>query len=167
MTGMLSDSKPSRLVLKGAVLAAILLGSGGSVIADGGEKATSPQEEQSPQEQRSLIERVSHTIFQPFWQVERAQVEPFRLPSKYYGPWEPTEVFGRDARCAPRAFAPRGYGIPNHLSLYRMEYTPYRLSDCPHSTHGPAMWMRHHRDPCCDASGRPCHECLDRSVDPQ
>lgn len=162
MRGISSHSNQSRRFRGGMLITGLLLACvGGAHAEDNGAKATTPQEE------RSLIERVSHTIFQPFWQVERAQVEPFRLPSKYYGPWEPTDVFGRDARCAPRPFAPRGHGIPKHLSLYRMEYTPYRLSDCPHSSHGPAMWMRHHRDPCCDASGRPCHECLDRSVDPQ
>jgi hypothetical protein len=124
--------------------------------------------EDAPRAERSLLELVSHSIFQPFWLTNHNGAEPFRLPSKYYGPWQPTEVFGRDARCAPTPFAPRGYGFPKKLSLYRMEYTPYRLSDCPDSIHGPAMWMRHHRDPCCDASaaGHDCC-CLDRSVDPQ
>jgi hypothetical protein len=145
-----------------AVFAALLM-AGPSVCADdAGSKATAPQPE------RSLIERVSHSIFQPFWLTPQVGAEPFRLPSKYYGPWQPTEVFGRDARCAPTPFAPRGYGVPKHLSLFRMDYTPYRLSDCPESVHGPAMWMRHHRDPCCDASGN-LHGCCcsDRSVDPQ
>lgn len=120
-----------------------------------------------PRAERTLIEIVSHSLFQPFWLANRTGAEPFRLPSKYYGPWQPTETFGRDARCAPTPYAPRGYGFPKKLALYRMEYTPYRLSDCPESIHGPAMWMRHHRDPCCDASGAGHGCCLDRSVDPQ
>lgn len=118
----------------------------------------------------SVVRPVSHSVTGPWnfgWDANWGEAEPYALPSKYYGPWEPTEIFGRDARCAPTPFAPRGYGFPKKLSPYRMDYTPYRLHDCAmESIHGPSLWWRHHRDPCCDPAFGGCRKC-DRSVDPQ
>jgi hypothetical protein len=112
------------------------------------------------------LEQTSYVVESPMGWV-MAEPEPFALPSKYYGPWEPTEVFGHDARCAPTPYAPRGHGFPKKLSPYRMDYTPYRVRDCAiGSVHGPALWWRRHRDPCCDPVYGGCRKCA-TAVDPQ
>jgi hypothetical protein len=118
----------------------------------------------------SAVRQVSHVTGDPWdagWGFGWGEAEPYALPSKYYGPWEPTETFGHDARCSPTPFAPRGYGFPKKLAPYRMDYTPYRLHDCAmESIHGPSLWWRRHRDPCCDPAFGGCRKC-DRTVDPQ
>jgi hypothetical protein len=49
-----------------------------------------------------------------------------------------------------------------------MDYTPYRLHDCAmESVHGPSLWWRRHRDPCCDPAFGGCRKCCNRAVDPQ
>lgn len=114
----------------------------------------------------SEIRQTSYSVG-PVVELEFCPAEPFALPSKYYGPWEPTEIFGRDARCQPTPFAPRGYGFPKKLSAERMDYSPYRVRDCgTGSTHGPSRWLRRHRDPCCDPVFGGCR-CCKRGVDPQ
>ena len=114
----------------------------------------------------SALQQASHTVVEPF-ELSVCQPEEFAQPSKYYGPWEPTEIFGHDARCSPTPYAPRGYGFPKKLSPYRMDYAPYQMRDCGlGSVHGPATWWRRHRDPCCDPACGGCRRC-DRTVDPQ
>lgn len=135
-----------------------------------GVRAESGDAKPSVSRTSSAVRQVSHSVADPFdagWGWGWGDAEPYALPSKYYGPWEPTEVFGHDARCAPTPFAPRGYGVPKKLSPYRMDYTPYRLHDCAmESVHGPSLWWRRHRDPCCDPAFGGCRKC-DRAVDPQ
>jgi hypothetical protein len=116
----------------------------------------------------AALQQMSYIVEQPpGWGEDVCEPDEFALPSKYYGPWEPTEIFGHDARCAPTPWAPRGYGFPKKLAPYRMDYAPYRIRDCElHSIHGPALWWRRHRDPCCDPIHGGCRKC-DRTVDPQ
>lgn len=114
----------------------------------------------------SHVQQTAHA-HEPGFALEICPPTPFALPSKYYGLWEPTEVFGRDARCQPTPFAPRGYGFPKKLSPYRMEYSPYRVRDCGFgSVHGPSLWLRRHRDPCCGPGCGGCRQCQ-VGVDPQ
>lgn len=149
-----------------AALLACVAWPGGARAGSGDSKAA---ESRSPSAVRPVF---SHSVTGP-WNIGRGpaggwgEAEPYALPSKYYGPWEPTEIYGRDARCAPTPFAPRGYGFPKKLSPFRMDYTPYRLHDCAmESIHGPSLWWRRHRDPCCDPAFGGCRKC-DPSVDPQ
>jgi hypothetical protein len=112
------------------------------------------------------VEQAAHS-FDPLVPLAAEPARPFELPSKWYGLWEPTEIFNRDARCAPTPWAPRGYGFPKKLAPFRMDYAPYRVRDCGFgSVHGPALWWRVHRDPCCEPLFGSCR-CCNRAVDPQ
>jgi hypothetical protein len=109
----------------------------------------------------AAVQQAQH-VMDPMVLVPSGPGEPYREPSKWYGLWEPTEIFGHDARCSPTPFAPRGYGFPKKVSAFRMDYTPYRVRDCGFgSSHGPSIWWRRHRDPCCgcDPIFGGCHKC--------
>jgi hypothetical protein len=131
-----------------------------------GAQAGSGDAKPSSVKQAPAIQQTSHDVILPHeWDV--GPPEPYIFPSKWHGPWEPTEIFGRDARCAPTPYAPRGYGFPKKLSPYRMDYEPYHVRDCfMESVHGPALWWRRHRDPCCDPIFGGCRKC-DLAVDNQ
>lgn len=143
-----------------ACLGTLLSSIPGALHAGAGDaKATSARRD-------SAVQQTSYSYGMP---LVMGVTEPttYALPSKYYGPWEPTEIFGRDARCAPTPYAPRGYGFPKKLAPYRMEYAPYQIRDCGlGSVHGPAYWWRRHRDPCCDPLFGGCRHC-NAAVDPQ
>ena len=131
----------------------------GASAADGDAKATAIRAEPA-------LQQTSYSFGSP---LPMSVYEPavYAQPSKYYGPWEPTEIFGHDARCAPTPYAPRGYGFPKKLAHNRMDYAPYRIRDCGlGSIHGPAYWWRRHRDPCCDPTFGCCRRC-NPAVDPQ
>jgi hypothetical protein len=99
-------------------------------------------------------------VIEPVAEVQPPVAQPYTATSKYFGLWHPTEAYGIDARCAPSPFAPRGYGFPKKVAPFRMDYTPYRVRDCGFgSTHGPSLWWRRHRDPCCDPVFGGCHIC--------
>lgn len=67
----------------------------------------------------------------------------FELPFARYGVWyRPNSMEPENFRCRPRPFRPQGYGMPQHVSCYRMDYNPYVLDDV-NSTHGPSYYQRH------------------------
>lgn len=67
----------------------------------------------------------------------------FELPFARYGVWyRPNSMEPNNFRCRPRPFRPQGYGMPQHVSCYRMDYNPYVLDD-PNSIHGPSYYQRH------------------------
>lgn len=136
--------------------------------AAGAALAGSPDAKATAGDPASALQQTSYE-FGAFPAMSVYEPAIYAQPSKYYGPWEPTEIFGHDARCAPTPFAPRGYGFPKKLGHYRMDYAPYRVRDCGFgSAHGPAYWWRRHRDPCscCEPVFGSCRLC-DPSVDPQ
>jgi hypothetical protein len=108
------------------------------------------------------LKRVSQVMFQPGWGYTRGVTPTYDLPSSYYGLWERPDAYVYDARCEPRPWAPRSYGLPKHISCYRMDYAPHPTPDLE-SKHGPAWWLRIRRDPCCSKCGH--HEC-DNGVAP-
>ncbi|MFO1093411.1 MAG: hypothetical protein U0992_08880 [Planctomycetaceae bacterium] len=130
----------------------------------GDAKATAPATDSGVQQTQFVIE--------PVVEIAPPVALPYTATSKYFGLWQPTEDYGIDARCSPTPFAPRGYGFPKKLAPFRMDYAPYRVRDCGYaSMHGPSLWWRRHRDPCCGGSccgksGNACRQC-ERAVDPQ
>lgn len=83
----------------------------------------------------------------------------YGMTSPYYSHWQSPDLYTDDMRCRPIPWAPRGYGWPKKTSCVRMDYAPYGLKETQ-SIHGPALWPRIFRTPCCDCDhSTNCNEC--------
>jgi hypothetical protein len=69
----------------------------------------------------------------------------YELPSERYGQWYRPRAFGlgKNERCAPDAFRPRGYGnlAARPCTAYRIDYHPFVLEN-PASDFGPSYYRR-------------------------
>ncbi|MFG0332257.1 MAG: hypothetical protein ACF8TS_02750 [Maioricimonas sp. JB049] len=84
----------------------------------------------------------------------------FELPTARYGLWyRPNSMEPEDFRCRPRPFRPQGYGMPQHVSCYRMDYNPYVLEETD-SIHGPSYYQRHPPLYPCGYPKCKCGKCL-------
>lgn len=81
---------------------------------------------------------------------------PLHAFTSWYRPRAST--LGRDQRCAPDEFRPRGYGhlFARQCDPYRMEYTPYAIGEAC-SQYGPAYMIRIRDQRCED-----CDHCAHR-----
>ena len=76
------------------------------------------------------------------------------LPPAFYGPWyRPNGYEGTSIWTRPYSFNPRGYGVPQHRSAYKLDYAPATLSTTA-TQYGPYYYPRFrdlhdpHRDLC-------------------
>jgi hypothetical protein len=95
----------------------------------------------------SLIQRIAH-LFQPAPEPVHGVVQ-YGMTSPYYALWQSPDLYADDMRCRPTPWAPRGYGYAKKTSCVRMDYAPYAVQ-ATESYHGPALWPRIFRTPCCD-----------------
>ncbi len=110
-----------------------------------------PAEGVGEESRPSLIQRISHALFQPGGGGDHGGVVQYSMFSPHYGLWQSPDLYADDMRCRPVEWAPQGYGWPKKTSHVRMDYAPYGVRS-PMSSHGPALWPRSFREPCCNCA---------------
>lgn len=130
--------------------AVILFGCVSALVAD--DRVTTADATDG-QQRPSLIQRVSHALFQTGSGSGGSGIVQYGMFSPYYSLWQSPDLYLDDMRCRPTPWAPRGYGWPKKSACTRLDYNPY-VVQARTSVHGPAVWPQIYRNPCCSCCGQ-------------